>query len=115
MTEREHKVFMYISSRNFNEPFTEEAALLKETKTLLGMLGAVVVREESFIRGRSDLIICYKGKFIACELKDDIGTPSPHQIKFIKEVRNAEGIAGVCRTLYEVFVLVVEGKWTSEI
>lgn len=115
MTEREQKVFMHITSRNFSKPFTEEAALLKEAKTLLGMLGALVVREESLVRGRSDLLICYKGKFIACELKDDIGTPSPHQIKFIRDVRNAGGIAGVCRTLYEVFMLVVEGRWTAEI
>lgn len=114
MNKREQAVFNYMSGRNFDTAFSTEAAMLRETKRLLDMLGAVVVREESFIRGRSDLIICYQGRFIACELKDDIGTPSPHQIKFINSVKRAGGAAGVCRTLQEVFSLVVCSEQEKE-
>lgn len=44
-------------------------------------------------RGRPDLYICYKGKFIGCELKRGVEeTPTPLQLKHLREIRNSGGI-----------------------
>jgi hypothetical protein len=53
------------------------------------------------------LLVCYKGLFVAVELKDDVGVPSPQQLKFIADVIEAEGKGAICRTLSEVFNLLV--------
>lgn len=43
--------------------------------------------------GRSDLHACYKGHFIAIEVKKPGGTPKPHQEFYLDRVRQAGGIA----------------------
>lgn len=43
-------------------------------------------------RGVSDIIACYKGKFIAIEVKSPSKKPTPYQLQFLKEVEKAGGI-----------------------
>lgn len=104
--QRESKVLDYILARPIG-PFKTEAEMLRKTKDIAHLLGALVVREESEVRGRSDLVLCYDGHFVALELKDDVGTPSPHQIEFVNKVKIAGGRAGVCNTLIQAFMIIV--------
>jgi hypothetical protein len=61
---------------------------------------------DRYHKGVSDFILCVAGIFVGVELKADDGSPSPHQNLFIKQTRDAGGIASVCYTLHEVKVLV---------
>ena len=98
----------YENAGHFYEPWEAEADLLAKTTDMLHMLKAVTVREAWATKsGISDLLVCYKGQFVAIELKDDIGKPSQQQLKFIADVINAGGRGAVCRTLSEVFKLLV--------
>ena len=114
MTQREQKVYNYYHSSahnclKFTEEPTEEAVLLKNVKELLDLLGALIVRESAATkRGVSDLIVCYRGRFVALETKDDTGVPSPLQNQFIKRVREAGGKAAVIRTVKQAFDLLLE-------
>lgn len=47
--------------------------------------------------GIPDLIICYKGYFIAVELKNEIGKPTELQKYHISEINKAKGFALVVR------------------
>lgn len=92
---------------NMDKPYETEAEMLKNTKKLLSYAGACIVREASPTRrGISDLLVCYNGRFIAIELKDEIGETSKHQDKFIEKVQAAGGLAQACRTLSEVWSLL---------
>jgi len=44
-------------------------------------------------KGVSDILACYKGKFIAIEVKDIGKKPSDNQVAFLDQVINAEGLA----------------------
>jgi penicillin-binding protein-related factor A (putative recombinase) len=44
-------------------------------------------------KGISDLIACYKGKFIAIELKAGNNKPTEYQLTFLEQVKKAGGIA----------------------
>lgn len=48
-------------------------------------------------KGTPDLVVCYKGRFIALELKTDTGRASPLQKENICEIRRADGYARVLR------------------
>jgi len=54
------------------------------------------------MKGVSDIIACYKGKFIAIELKIPGNRPTRLQEHFHKKIRSAGGIAEVCYSLGEV-------------
>jgi len=47
--------------------------------------------------GVSDRIICYKGRFIGLELKDEKGISSELQLKFKDRIEKAGGIALIIR------------------
>ena len=53
-------------------------------------------------RGVSDHLICYKGRFIAIELKVGTNKPTDLQSNFGKEIEAAGGIFAVCWFLEEV-------------
>ncbi len=92
---------------DMKKSYETEAEMLHKTKQLLRYAGACIIREASPTRrGVADLLVCYNGRFIAIELKDEIGKASAHQVKFLEEVRNAGGLADVCRTLSEVWCLL---------
>lgn len=89
----------------FHSTFEQEKDLLKLALEFLKMLPLtnVVRKEACTVSGISDLLICYHGRFVAIELKDDIGTPSTLQSKFIADVEDAGGVGAVCRTLADIY------------
>lgn len=112
MTTREQIVWDYYHANQqrvdtFYYPFIEEAALQKKVIEMCEIMGGLVVREAyATKRGISDLLVCYNGSFVALELKDDQGKPSPQQLKFIAKVVKAGGRAAVVRTLSQAFDLL---------
>ena len=115
MTEREKNVRDYYIEgpmeryRKYAFAPDDEATLLKGVKEMLSLMDALIVRESAATRrGVSDLIVCYKGRFIAIETKDNTGAPSPHQLKFIDKVRAAGGVADVVTTVEQAFQLLLK-------
>lgn len=47
--------------------------------------------------GVPDLLICWKGRFIALELKAENGKPTPLQIHEIEQIKKAGGVALILR------------------
>lgn len=115
MTEREMRVHAYYMSNGMDRYMkfvtapTDEATLLKNVKEMLSLMGALIVRESAATkRGVSDLLVCYRGRFVAIETKDNTGVPSPHQCKFILKVREAGGVADVVQTVEQAFRLLLD-------
>lgn len=65
---------------------------------------------DRYNKGYSDLFICVNGIFVVAELKDDQGTPTPHQLLFIKQMKACGAIGGVCRTIRDVATLIEQAK-----
>lgn len=109
MTYRERQVEAYYLSKNLWETkFSVEAKFLDMAIEMCELLGAVVIRQAfATKRGVSDLLVCYKGAFIAAELKDDTGEPSVQQLAFIGKIKKAGGRAAVVDTLGQLFDLVL--------
>lgn len=61
-------------------------------------------------KGVSDVIICYKGKYVAIELKNGDGQPTKLQTDFISEIEAAGGIGGVAWTLQDVKDILAKVK-----
>lgn len=89
--------------------YTEEAELLAHVRQFIELLpNATFVRVEAGSeRGNSDCIICYRGRFIAAELKDNEGKPSAQQLDFIEGIKKSGGIAEVCRDMVDVYNLLL--------
>jgi len=47
--------------------------------------------------GTPDDLICWRGVFIAIEIKSDEGDPTPLQVLALKQIRDAGGVAAVLR------------------
>lgn len=47
------------------------------------------------VRGTPDMLMCFNGKFIAYELKTDVGSPDPLQEYTLENIRRAGGVARV--------------------
>ena len=97
-----------------DQQYADEAYLLKAVKDWLEPqrrdgIKLIPIRDR-YARGYSDLFICVKGQFVVAELKDDTGTASPHQEKFIADMVACGAIGGVCRTVKEVADLVEKAK-----
>ena len=94
--------------------FHDEGTLLSECIKWLAPQerdGVKVLRIcDRYQKGYSDLFICVHGAFVIAELKDDTGTPTPHQIQFIQEMWRCGAIGGVCRTVQDVAKLVDYAK-----
>lgn len=97
-----------------DQMYTEEADLLKDVMDWLEPQirdGIKAIRIcDRYNKGYSDVFICVRGVLVVAELKDNIGTPTPHQKLFIRDIQRAGGIGGVCRTVKEVAELVDEAK-----
>jgi hypothetical protein len=108
MTDREQRVYTYWQLDQCTE-YRLEANFLRDAKDFCEMLGeaCLVVREASATRnGVADLLLCYNGRFIACELKRIGGVPSPQQLKFIDKTIKAGGLGAVCRNLADIWKLI---------
>lgn len=108
-TAREKRVIKHAQDNGYiNTRYVREADLLEHCKTVLGMLGALVVREDHVsVNGVADLIFCYNGCFCAAELKSIEGKPSMTQLLFIQKVKKAKGYAAVCQTVGELLSLAL--------
>ena len=53
-------------------------------------------------KGAADILACWRGRFVAIEVKSKTGRPSPEQIAFLADVKRAGGIALVARSLNDV-------------
>jgi hypothetical protein len=58
-------------------------------------------------RGLSDLIACYRGRFLALEIKSARGRVRPEQQTYLENVQRAGGIAAIIRTPEEVADLLM--------
>ena len=61
-------------------------------------------------KGYADGVICVHVILVLADLKDDTGTPSPHQEMFLDEMRAAGAIGGICRSVKDVADLVEQAK-----
>lgn len=73
-----------------------------QTKVIryLRSLGAYVLNVpggSQIPKGTPDLLVCYKGRFIALELKTDTGTVMPLQEDTLETIRRADGYTRVLR------------------
>ena len=94
----------YLGQQNLLETtFKDEAPCLKHTIETLELAGALVLREAfSTRRGTADVVVCYKGNFIAFECKSATGELSDQQIKFLNKVRAAGGIGVEVQCMLDV-------------
>ena len=97
--------------------YKDEASLLKAVIKWLEPQqrdGIKVIRIcDRYHSGYSDLFICARGRFIVADLKDDTGTPSPHQEIFIEEMTAAGAVGGICRSVKEVSDLIDKALYCS--
>lgn len=97
----------YDSYCGMTTTFKTEAEFLRIVTAFLETAGALVVRQAYATKnGVSDLICCYRGRFLAFELKDDEGTPSPQQLRFIEKVVKNEGQGLVVDHLLQVSIVL---------
>jgi len=57
---------------------------------------------DRFRSGIPDIIICYRGRFVAIELKTPKGFATPLQLHTLKEINRYGGTACICRSWQEV-------------
>lgn len=79
--------------------------LSEQVVDLVALLGGYARRNPSGIgqkRGRPDIDGCYRGRFIAVEVKTGRGTVSLEQQAELNAIREAGGIAIVARSLEDV-------------
>lgn len=57
-------------------------------------------------RGVPDLIVCYRGRFMALEVKRPGGKPTPLQAETLGKINTAGGITAVVRSELEVAVML---------
>lgn len=65
-------------------------------------------------KGVADIIWCWRGRYLAIEVKTGKRNPTPDQEKFLAQVKGARGIALVARSLDDVIVrLDKRQKWIT--
>lgn len=77
-----------------------EKTFEKKVRSWLEARGAWVLKTISEGRqeaGVPDLLICYKGQFVALELKSETGAVRPLQEYKIKQINDAGGLAMIVR------------------
>lgn len=99
-----------IKNLKFDEhmQYNDEAVLLKDAISYLSSLSQTRLLRinDNCHRGYADLIVCFKGHFVAIELKDKTGKPSEHQKYFLDTIIKAQGTAGIAHNLYEIKALL---------
>ncbi len=83
----------------------EKAITNKILKHLKSLPGCFAFKEHGGLYGTSgipDIIVCYKGKFVAFEVKTEKGKLSKLQEITIEKIRNAKGMAFKVTNLEEV-------------
>lgn len=92
--------------------YAQEATLTRKVRDWLELQPDIHFYKASdrYHKGISDFILCVGGTFVGAELKAKNGKPSPHQLLFIRMVKAAGGIGGVCYTVADVKDLVEEAR-----
>lgn len=96
-----------------------EAALQAKIVKALQKLGAHVIRTNAGMTrnsagdminigeaGRSDLHVCFKGRFVALEVKTATGRLTDKQARYLEQVRAAGGIGEVVRSVDEALKIL---------
>lgn len=78
----------------------EQAKILRYLHSLQSTYAVKIVVANR--AGTLDIVLCFKGRFIAIEAKSDTGTPSPLQKKNMSDIIKAGGIAIVARDVETV-------------
>ena len=105
--DRMSRIHNYYGS-HLTDEYYDEAQFLTAAKKFLEMFEeCLVVREAHGTKnGIADLLLCYRGRFVAAELKAIYGTPSINQHKFLEKVATAKGVGGICTTLQDIWDLL---------
>ena len=97
-----------------------EKSLDKQVAKLLKERGAWWLKTQPPNRaGVPDFLVCYRGRFIGIEDKQEGGNASPIQKHEHRKIRNAEGIAAVVTSVEQVKHLLnsidrmVDNEWTD--
>lgn len=83
----------------------KEKHIENQIKKYLKNIGAYVVKyhgETYSTAGVPDLIVCYKGRFIALEVKNEKGKTTKLQDAHLQQIKEAGGISAVVRSVEEV-------------
>lgn len=56
------------------------------------------------LAGFPDLLLCYKGHFVALEIKTDDGAPTEQQLKVIKDINKNGGFGLIVKSVEDVEV-----------
>lgn len=86
-----------------------EKNIENKIKTYLRSKGAYCVKYHGnqFSQvGVPDLLVCYKGKFLGIEIKNETGKTSPLQDHNIVEIRRAGGVSFVARSVEDVRAVI---------
>ena len=86
-----------------------EKSIENKIKTYLRSKGAYCVKYHGnqFSQvGVADLLVCYKGRFLAIEIKNETGKTSPLQDVNIQMVKDAGGISFVARSVEDVRAVI---------
>jgi len=89
-----------------------ERVILKEIRTYLKNLGCYVVRQQQGLgqrKGVPDLLACWKGRFLALEVKRVGGRLSPYQAAELEAADEAGAIADVVYSVEDVERLLTRG------
>lgn len=88
-----------------------EKTIENSIKRYLEQVGAYVVKHHGGAYSRvgvPDILVCYRGRYVAIEVKNAKGKTSPLQDANIEMIRKAGGYAIVARSLEEVKALLAE-------
>jgi hypothetical protein len=87
-----------------------ESAVRSAVLAVLKEAGAVVWAQVGAVNsvGRPDLAVCYRGRFLAIELKTPRGRTHPRQWVQLEAVAKAGGVAAVIRSADEMRALLAE-------
>ena len=81
----------------------KESSIQKKIIDYLHSIGAWTVKTIQCNKaGVPDILCCLEGRFIALEVKTDIGKPSALQLRTIKQINNAGGISAIVRSVDDV-------------
>ena len=85
-----------------------ERRIKEYLKTIDGLFYWKVFSGMYCTAGIPDIVICYKGQFIALEVKTPDGKPTTLQVATIKKIREAGGVAEVVRSVEEVREIITK-------
>ena len=105
--ERLRRIQTYYGPR-LTDKYYDECQFLIVAKEMLSMFEeCLIIREAHGTKnGIADLLLCFRGFFVALELKAMYGTASKQQEVFLEKVAAAKGVGGICTTLQDIWDLL---------